>query len=209
MNEMTLTSTIYEDGKVASLNGDGHLGAPVSIASLYLNGYYVFNGRRYSQAAAYNQSVIQRRSAGSLLAGATLYMAAFDFSDNRNAAMILLSRNTGRIKEETTDPHPYTLCMLHSALGYRERAIADSYAQGTMHRAAHGLSGAFDSAVDINVKQMVLVAERVAYFDCAKEAIYDALTAAGITIAFPQCDVHLIQEGPQKKIASEDITTES
>jgi len=56
---------------------------------------------------------------------------------------------------------------------------------------------------------MVLVAERVAYFDRAKEAIYDALTAAGITIAFPQCDVHLIQEGPQKKIASEDITTES
>jgi len=51
-----------------------------------------------------------------------------------------------------------------------------------------------DSAVDINVKQMVLVAERVAYFDRAKEAIYDALTAAGITIAFPQCDVHLIQE---------------
>jgi small-conductance mechanosensitive channel len=51
-----------------------------------------------------------------------------------------------------------------------------------------------DSAVDINVKQMVLVAERVAYFDRAKEVIYDALTAAGITIAFPQCDVHLIQE---------------
>lgn len=98
MNDMTLTSTIYEDDQVSNLNSDGHLGAPVSIASLYLNGYYVFNGRRYSQAAAYNQAVIQRRSAGSLLAGATLYMAAFDFSDNRNAAMILLSRNTGRIK---------------------------------------------------------------------------------------------------------------
>ena len=51
-----------------------------------------------------------------------------------------------------------------------------------------------DSTVDINVKQMVLVAERVAYFDRAKEVIYDALTAAGITIAFPQCDVHLIHE---------------
>lgn len=51
-----------------------------------------------------------------------------------------------------------------------------------------------DSAVDINVKQMVLVAERVAYFDRAKEVIYDALTAAGITIAFPQCDIHLINE---------------
>ena len=51
-----------------------------------------------------------------------------------------------------------------------------------------------DSAVDINVKQMVLVAERVGYVDRAQEVIYDALTAAGITIAFPQCDIHLIHE---------------
>ena len=51
-----------------------------------------------------------------------------------------------------------------------------------------------DSAVDINVKQYVLVAERIGYVDRAKEVIYDALTAAGITIPFPQCDVHLIQE---------------
>ena len=49
-----------------------------------------------------------------------------------------------------------------------------------------------DSAVDINVKQYVLVAERIAYVDRAKEVIYEALNAAGITIAFPQCDVHLI-----------------
>jgi len=51
-----------------------------------------------------------------------------------------------------------------------------------------------DSAVDINVKQYVLVAERIGYVDRSKEVIYEALNAAGITIAFPQCDVHLIQE---------------
>jgi small-conductance mechanosensitive channel len=51
-----------------------------------------------------------------------------------------------------------------------------------------------DSAVDVNVKQYVLVAERIGYVDRAKEVIYNALTAAGITIPFPQCDVHLIQE---------------
>ena len=51
-----------------------------------------------------------------------------------------------------------------------------------------------DSAVDVNVKQYVLVAERIGYVDHAKEVIYDALTAAGITIPFPQCDVHLIHE---------------
>ena len=51
-----------------------------------------------------------------------------------------------------------------------------------------------DSAVDINVKQYVLVAERIGYVDRAKEVIYEALKAADITIAFPQCDVHLIHE---------------
>ena len=51
-----------------------------------------------------------------------------------------------------------------------------------------------DSAVDINVKQYVLVAERIGYVDRSKEVIYEALNAAGITIAFPQCDVHLIHD---------------
>jgi small-conductance mechanosensitive channel len=48
--------------------------------------------------------------------------------------------------------------------------------------------------VDIAVKQYVLVAERIGYVDRAKEVIYEALNAAGIVIAFPQCDVHLINE---------------
>ena len=46
----------------------------------------------------------------------------------------------------------------------------------------------------IGVKQYVLVSERIGYVDRAKEVIYNALNAAGITIAFPQCDVHLIKE---------------
>ena len=97
IDEATLTGTIYEGGQVLHGTSDAHFRAPVSIASLYLNGYYVFNGRRYSQAAAYNQSVIQRRSAGSLLLGATWYMAALDYSDDMYTGMILLSRNIGRI----------------------------------------------------------------------------------------------------------------
>ncbi len=51
-----------------------------------------------------------------------------------------------------------------------------------------------DSSVDIAVKQYVLVAERIGYVDRAKEVIYEALNAAGISIPFPQCDVHLIKE---------------
>jgi len=51
-----------------------------------------------------------------------------------------------------------------------------------------------DSSVDIAVKQYVLVAERIGYVDRAKEVIYDALNDAGITIPFPQCDLHLYHE---------------
>ena len=51
-----------------------------------------------------------------------------------------------------------------------------------------------DSAVTIAVKQYVLVVERIAYIDRAKEVIYNALNENGITIPFPQCDVHLIKD---------------
>lgn len=63
---------------------------------------------------------------------------------------------------------------------------------------AHGVYIAVDkmndSAVDIAVKQYVLVAERLGYVDRAKEVIYNALNEANITIPFPQCDVHLLKE---------------
>ena len=51
-----------------------------------------------------------------------------------------------------------------------------------------------DSAVTIAVKQQVLVAERVGYIDRAKELIYNTLNDNGISIPFPQCDVHLVKE---------------
>ena len=70
--------------------------APVWIRSVYINGYYVFNGRRYSQAAAYNQSVIQRRSAGSLLVGATWYQSSFDYADIRNAGVMIIGHGIYR-----------------------------------------------------------------------------------------------------------------
>ena len=98
-SDVSLTSTEYKDGKaVQEYSMDTLMYAPVWIRSVYINGYYVFNGRRYSQAAAYNQSVIQRRSAGSFLLGATWYQSSLDYSDRMNVMYVLLSHNTGRIK---------------------------------------------------------------------------------------------------------------
>ena len=51
-----------------------------------------------------------------------------------------------------------------------------------------------DSSVNIAVKQYILVAEHIAYVDRAKEVIYNALNQNGITIPFPQLDIHVDKE---------------
>lgn len=72
--------------------------APIKVNTMFLDGYYVFNGKRYSQASAYNQSVIQRRSAGSFLLGLSWYQSSIDFSNKLNGDIILASNNIGKIK---------------------------------------------------------------------------------------------------------------
>ena len=98
-SDVRLEATDYEEGKApVDTTVVGNMPAPVWIRSVYINGYYVFNGRKYSQSAAYNQSVIQRRSAGSFLAGLTWYQSSFDYSDIQNGEFMLLSHNVNRIK---------------------------------------------------------------------------------------------------------------
>ena len=94
------SSTDYENGKTVGVPYDTvfSMPAPVWIRSVYINGYYVFNGRRYSQAAAYNQAVIQRRSAGSLLVGATWYQSSFDYADIDNAVFMIIGHGIYRAK---------------------------------------------------------------------------------------------------------------
>ena len=94
------SSTDYEAGQTTGEPYDTafSMPSPVWIRSVYINGYYVFNGRRYSQAAAYNQSVIQRHSAGSLLVGATWYQSSFDYSDLQNAVFMIIGHGIYRAK---------------------------------------------------------------------------------------------------------------
>jgi hypothetical protein len=93
-----ISSTDYENGQTTQYDSTLNMPAPVWIRSVYINGYYVFNGRHYSQAAAYNQSVIQRRSAGSFLLGATWYQSSFDYSDIRNFVFMILGHGIYRAK---------------------------------------------------------------------------------------------------------------
>ncbi len=51
-----------------------------------------------------------------------------------------------------------------------------------------------DSSVNIAVKQYILASEQIPYIDKAKEVIYNALNENGITIPFPQRDIHVIRD---------------
>ena len=75
------------------------LTSPIKAKTMVLDGYYIFNKRRFSYKAAYRQSVIQRRSAGSWLAGAMFYYSDFRFDDVANAQLILNMGDMGRIKQ--------------------------------------------------------------------------------------------------------------
>jgi small-conductance mechanosensitive channel len=55
-----------------------------------------------------------------------------------------------------------------------------------------------DNGIDVIVKQYVLAAERVTYAGNAPEVIYNALNAAGITIPFPQRDLHIIKDDSEE-----------
>lgn len=56
-----------------------------------------------------------------------------------------------------------------------------------------------ESSVDIAVKQYILASEQIPYVDKAKEVIYNALNENGITIPFPQRDIHVIRDKEEEK----------
>ena len=75
------------------------LDSPIKAKTVVLDGYYIFNKRRFSYKAAYRQSVIQKRSAGSWLAGAMFYYSDFRFDNDVNADLIMSMGDVGRIKQ--------------------------------------------------------------------------------------------------------------
>ena len=56
-----------------------------------------------------------------------------------------------------------------------------------------------ESSVNIAVKQYILASEQIPYVDKAKEVIYNALNENGITIPFPQRDIHVIKGKEEEK----------
>lgn len=77
----------------------------------------------------------------------------------------------------------------------QQMCTKDSYGRDVVDpkKGVYVVFDSFDeSSVNIAVKQYILVAEHISYVDKAKEVIYDALNAAGISIPFPQRDIHIV-----------------
>ena len=92
---------ITDDGtliyKPTTINETIELGSPISTRALFLDGYYLFN-KKCSYAAAYDQSVNQIRSAGSLMAGAMYFYSNTAYNDDVNADLIMLMDDIGLIR---------------------------------------------------------------------------------------------------------------
>ena len=94
--DLTITN---EDGGVITTEDETiDLDAPIKVKSLFIDGYYLFNGKHFSYAAAYDQSIIQRRSAGSFMAGLMYYRTNVDYSDNSNWGLSYLMCGVGKIR---------------------------------------------------------------------------------------------------------------
>ena len=87
-----------EDGQFDGEMKGYHAWDDISIRTFILDGFYMLNGKRFSYAAAYDQSVVQMRSAGSLMVGAMWYQSSVDFSQAKNAPIIQVMGNTGKMK---------------------------------------------------------------------------------------------------------------
>lgn len=70
----------------------------IKVKSAIFDGYYMFNGKRFSYAAAYDQSSIQVRSAGSFMLGLMWFQTSIDYARPLNGLLIQILGGVGRIK---------------------------------------------------------------------------------------------------------------
>ena len=74
------------------------LSSPMKIGTVMIDGYWVFNRKRFSMPAAYDQSTIQLRSAGSVIAGLMYYYQKYDYNSPKNFLFIINTDNVGLMK---------------------------------------------------------------------------------------------------------------
>ena len=92
-----LNSQLLTEAEMDSWN-NVMLTDPISVKTFMADGYYLFNGKRFSYSAAYDQSAIQKRSAGSLMAGFMYNYTRIDYASQSNGDLIFMMGNLGKVK---------------------------------------------------------------------------------------------------------------
>lgn len=80
------------------VNGSYLLDDPIRVRALTLDAFYLFNSKRFSHCAAYDMSVIQRRSAGSLMAGVRYHHSTIKYDEGLNADFVMYMNDIGKMK---------------------------------------------------------------------------------------------------------------
>lgn len=92
-----LDSDLIPEGSEDTWN-EVQLTDPIRVRTVIADGYYLFNGKKCSYAAAYDQSVIQKRSAGSLMAGLMYNYTNIDYASDFNGDLIYMMEGLGKVK---------------------------------------------------------------------------------------------------------------
>ena len=95
--DLELNSQLLPEESIGNTD-ELELSSPIKVRTVIADAYYLFNGKRFSYCAAYDQSVIQKRSAGSLMAGAMYYYGHINYADHTNGDLIYLMQGLGRVK---------------------------------------------------------------------------------------------------------------
>lgn len=90
---------IYMNGdKITDYLIEDRLDDPIKVRTFFLDGYYMLNGKHFSYAAAYDNSLFQRRSAGSLVIGGMYCHSRIDYSADSNWLLTAMMKNVGKVK---------------------------------------------------------------------------------------------------------------
>lgn len=92
-----INSSILSE-EVSETWNDVELIDPIRVRTVIADGYYMFNGKKFSYAAAYDQSVIQKRSAGSLMAGLMYNYTHINYASDYNGDLVYVMGGLGKVK---------------------------------------------------------------------------------------------------------------
>ena len=92
-----INSSILSE-EVSETWNDVELIDPIRVKTVIADGYYMFNGKKFSYAAAYDQSVIQKRSAGSLMVGLMYNYTHINYASDYNGDLVYVMGGLGKVK---------------------------------------------------------------------------------------------------------------